>query len=327
MELIILDLDNASEEEFIDAIEKNNRLITTMQKNIDTMQSKASNKTDNNNEVVVPKEKENKIDKENKTNQEIKDEIDYYFSMIDSFPDSDELLSDLITSIPSRKNLNYNNLILGVKLELLREIKEFEELLGNQEEFTKSELQEFLDVINLNKKKIDLLSLIENQEMNEEETQEIENNFIFVPTSGGNIRIIDEISDMPVEYLDGFKGLFDSIKDGTFKNVKRFYSCNNKNAGMSEVRDNKIRIIFDRIARNDYALVTAFIKNSENDKGYLESINLKIKNYIEQRDKIKANLSNPEFKKIHTEYTEELYRILNKEEKQNTQYKKGRGVL
>lgn len=323
MEIITLDLNYTTEEQLIMAIEKNNRFITTLQKNIDSLQAKTTKTLDNQNALEKPISIEPTEPTSTEENLDFKDEVDYYFTMINSYTDSDELFSLIETSVPSKKNSNYHNIILGIKLQLLKEIKEYEELLGTQEHFTKSELDEFSDVIHLNKKKIDLLTGIENTNDIETEIETIENSFILVPTSGGNIRILDEISNMPIEFLDSFKGLFDSIKDGTFKNVKRFNSNNNRNSGMSEVKDYQVRVIFDRIGKHDYALITAFIKKCDNDKGYIESMNLKIKNYLDQKESLKTNLSNPEFRKMQEEYTEELYQLLSKEEVKIPIYIKG----
>lgn len=325
MEIAILDLDNVTEQELISAICKNNQTITILQKNINALESKSNLKKKD--ITVTPKKIYIEDKQKEDSRQDLKDEIDYYFSMVSSYTDSKDLLGNLLTSVPSRKNVNYSNIMLGIKLELLKEIKEFEELLGEEgEKLTKDDLQEFLDVINLNKKKIELLTSMENTNVVPEETAALENNLIFVPTNGGNIRVIDEILSMPIEFLESFKGLFDSVKEGTFKNVKRFSSINNKNSGMSEVRDYQVRLVFDRIGKNDYALVTAFIKKCDNDKGYMESMNLKIKNYETQKDKIKSNLSNPEFRRIHEEYTKELYRILDNDKYSASECKtKGRG--
>lgn len=323
MEIIILDLDSVTSEELVSAIENNNRTVSMLQKNIESLQTKTSkvlNKQDVK-EIPVSEEKEELIEIEEDTS--FADEVDYYFSMVNSLNKSEDLLDLLETSIPSKKNLNYSNLMLGIKLQLLKEIKEFEELLGTRENFTKIELEEFLDIINLNKEKIDLLTMIENTEDLDSEMDETKNNFVFVPTSGGNIRVLDEISNIPIEFLNGFKGLFDSIQDGTFKNVKRFNSNNSRNSGASQVKDYKIRVVFDRIGKHDYALITAFLKKSDKDKAYLEALNLKVKNYLDQKANIKTNLSNPEFRKMQEEYTEELYRVLSQEELKAPTYKKG----
>lgn len=322
-EIITLDLNFTTESQLIEAIEKNNRVITTLQKNIDSLQAKATKISEKQDALRMPLSVEKIEPTTIEGNLDFKDEVDYYFTMINSYTDSKELLNLIETSIPSKKNSNYNSIMLGIKLQLLKEIKEYEDLLGTQEPFTKSELQEFLDVINLNKKKIDLLTGMENANDIEIEEETIENSFIFVPTSGGNIRILDEMSNMPIEFLDSFKGLFDSIKDGTFKNVKRFNSNNNRNSGMSEVKDYQVRVIFDRIGKHDYALITAFIKKCDHDKGYIESMNLKIKNYLDQKEDLKTNLSNPEFRKMQDEYIKELYGLFSKEEAKTPTYKKG----
>ena len=122
---------------------------------------------------------------------------------------------------------------------------------------------------------------------------------------------------MDVDYLESFKGLFESITDGTFKNVKRFNS-NNKISGISEVKDFKTRVVFDRIGKYDYAIITAFTKKSNNDKGYLISLELKIKNYLNQKEKMISLLNNDDFRKENHLLEQELYNklsISNKEKK------------
>ena len=116
--------------------------------------------------------------------------------------------------------------------------------------------------------------------------------------------------------------MFDSIKDGSFKNVKRFSNTNNKNAGVSEVRDYKIRVVFDRISSHDYAIITAFIKKSDNDAGYLKSLISKVKNYDNIRAILKNNLNNPEFMNLQKEYENELYNILNQTSKSKQHVKR-----
>ena len=108
--------------------------------------------------------------------------------------------------------------------------------------------------------------------------------------------------------MPAFKKLFDSIKDGTFKNVKRYN--NNKNyltSSVAEVKDFKIRVVFDRISKNDYALITAFIKKSDNDRGYRNSLDLKIINYLKQKDRLKELINDDEYMKEQVLLEKELY--------------------
>ena len=95
---------------------------------------------------------------------------------------------------------------------------------------------------------------------------------------------------MSIEYMPLFKELFDSIINGTFKGLKGF---NNNNAlnGMREVRGNGVRVVFKRLTKKNYAIVTAFIKRSNKDTGYIDSLKSKVADFRLIRDKIKNNLN------------------------------------
>ena len=114
--------------------------------------------------------------------------------------------------------------------------------------------------------------------------------------------------------MDRFKGLFDSILDGSFKNIKRFNKSNNKNAGVVEVKDYQVRVVFDRIDEDKYAIISAFIKKCDNDKGYATQLEMKIRNYFIQKSLLKEQIKNPEYIKESRKYQEDLYSILTKKE-------------
>ena len=143
----------------------------------------------------------------------------------------------------------------------------------------------------------------------------------------GNIRVIDEIekiSKSSPEFCSEFLELFQSIQDGSFKRVKRFLN-NNKLVGISEVRGFKPRVVFDRIGKNDYAIITAFLKKCDNDRGYKDSLELKIQKYMSQRDNIVKRLNNPEYRALNEQYTNELFGKLgyNKEDSKSIEKRLG----
>lgn len=259
------------------------------------------------------------------TNESFINEVDYYSSLLNSITTYTNLEERVKTVLPSIKKSNYSNIILRLKLEILKNIKDINELIYEEKEnLEKDDLEDLKHEVILEKKKMDII----NNDMCKEESDDnisFTNNLIFVPTSGGNIRVLEEIEKIDSEYYEGFRGLFNSIKDGTFKNVKRFHSTNNKSSGVTEVKDYKIRVVFDRIGENDFALITAFVKKSDNDKGYIAPLELKIKNYMNQRDKIKENLDNPEFRTLNGQYCIELENILNgKIDDNNKSYRRER---
>ena len=154
----------------------------------------------------------------------------------------------------------------------MNEINEFIEL--EYDNLSEEELKEFRSEIKSEQTKLEILKSVLTKDEKQKEIEQIKNKLIFVPTSGGTPRILEEIEDIPVDYYEGFLGLFQSIIDGTFKGVERFASTNNTLAGISKVKDFKIRVAFDRIDKDKYAVITAFTKKSDNAKSYLEVQNI-----------------------------------------------------
>lgn len=243
--------------------------------------------------------------------EEFENEVEYYFSQLDSLSDLENIKENSSNILPSSKKPNFKKIILRLKLELIKNIKAINELINEERKnISKEDLEDFKYEILLEKTKIKILDNKLSNVENNIITEEVEdNNLIFIPTISGNIRVLEELEKIDQEYLEGFKVLFNSIKDGTLKNVKRF--VNNKTLNVSEVKGDKIRVIFDRIGKNDYAIITAIIKKCGNDRGYVSPIEGKIKNYENQKDNIKKCLENDDFREQNKKYEIELFNILN----------------
>lgn len=310
MEYTIVDLEKTTQLELSDAIEQNRKTAKLMRQEIDKLKQanksyELNKKEEKEEAILLIEEEKNKMDSDN----DFFNEVDYYFNFLDIINLSDNIKEEIRSILPSDKKTNYDNIIMSLKMGLLKNIKDIKDLLEEEKEaLSKEDLEEFKAEINLNQKKIDIITEIEKDNTTTSE-KSLKNNFFFVTTAGGNARVIDEINDMDVDYLESFKGLFESITDGTFKNVKRFNS-NNKISGISEVKDFKTRVVFDRIGKYDYAIITAFTKKSNNDKGYLISLELKIKNYLNQKEKMISLLNNDDFRKENHLLEQELYNKL-----------------
>ena len=318
MEYTIVDLEKTTQLELSDAIEQNRKTAKLMRQEINKLKQanksyELNKKEEKEEAILLIEEEKNKMDSDN----DFFNEVDYYFNFLDIINLSDNIKEEIRSILPSDKKTNYDNIIMCLKMGLLKNIKDIKDLLEEEKEaLSKEYLEEFKAEINLNQKKIYIITEIEKDNTTTSE-KSLKNNFFFVTTAGGNARVIDEINDMDVDYLESFKGLFESITDGTFKNVKRFNS-NNKISGISEVKDFKTRVVFDRIGKYDYAIITAFTKKSNNDKGYLISLELKIKNYLNQKEKMISLLNNDDFRKENHLLEQELYNklsISNKEKK------------
>lgn len=305
MEIQIADIKNLSVDEIIECMETNSSKISYMKKEIDKLEKiSVTKRTINTNEKITIVDAPRII-----IDKDFQEEVNYYLEDIMKIEDTSTLKEDLKSSLPSKNNYKYKNILLGIKAELLKEIKQIKDIL--EEEQDKESLIEFKEDIDLLNKKIKLIREIETTKELEEETDEkITNNLIFTATSSGNVRVLDEIEHIDSVYYEGFIGLINSIKDSTFKNVKRFTTINSANYGVSEVKDFKIRVVFDRIGPHDYVIISAFIKKSNNDKGYKNQLNHNVKSYKLQKEQLKNNLENAEFMTMQENIEKELFNKL-----------------
>lgn len=328
MEFIILDLDDEiSSEEIFEVISKNHNtsmLIDKEVKKLKELSSKSTKRVEDDNKTP---EKEMIYDEADEVNSELDDKVDYYNYLISSIDDCEDLQDQIESSLPNPNTGDYKTIVLRLKLKLLKSIKETADFISEcREEFDDEDLEEYKEEIRLCSKKLEILKSESNEEVNENKTS-TKNNFFFPVSSMGNIRVIDEIekiSKSSPEFCSEFLELFQSIQDGSFKRVKRFLN-NNKLVGISEVRGFKPRVVFDRIGKNDYAIITAFLKKCDNDRGYKDSLELKIQKYMSQRDNIVKKLNNPEYRALNEQYTNELFGKLgyNKEESKSIEKRLG----
>lgn len=319
--IVIKDLTDVTEEQLLEAIKQNANIASLCREKIRKMKAAAA-KT----KKVVPAPiienepaEQYEVIEEDKANFE--DEIEYYISGMKEI-NSDNIEDEIEDVLPVRKNPNYRTILYRLKLESLRNIREIEELFEETDET--EDLTIFKDEIILEQRKIAYIDKALSHQNSSEVTEEQEekNNIVFVPTSGGSIRVLDEMERIPQEYQAGFKELFDSIQDGTFKNIKKFKNNNALN-GIIEVKGFQVRVVFARLNKNTYALISAFIKKCDNDNGYVSVLKQKVADYRSISETLKKNLSNPEFMDQQREYTEELYRLLGEQDSKGTSYVKG----
>ena len=319
--IVIKDLTDVTEEKLLEAMKKNANTASLCREQIRKMKAAAA-KTKK--VVPIPNIEEYQTDSvtiEDEDKANFEDEIEYYISSMKEIT-ADNIDSEIEDVLPVRKNPNYRTILYRLKLEALRNIREIEELFEEADET--EDLTIFKDEVILEQRKISYIDKALTQQKSSGATQEQEekNNMVFVPTSGGSIRVLDEMERIPQEYQAGFKELFDSIQDGTFKGIKKFKNNNALN-GIIEVKGFQVRVVFARLNKNTYALITAFIKKCDNDNGYVSVLKQKVADYRTISEQLKKNLSNPEFMDQQREYKEELYRLLGEQDSKGTSYVKG----
>lgn len=240
------------------------------------------------------------------------DEMEYYINNLATINiDTPEITIKAL--LPSSKNKNATNILLRLKLECIKNMREINELLSEVDDIPVGDLISFKQELSIEEKKLEIinkrLSPAPKSKEELEETQQ--NKLIFVPTTGGNIRVLEELKSIPSEYYERFYGLFSSIKDGTFKNVKSFKRLNNNDPLFCEVKDTAIRVMFARIGPQEYAVITCFIKKTDNNKGYRNQLEQKMGDYKQIAPILIANLENEEFIAQNEQYEQMLWDTIN----------------
>ena len=304
-----VDISDLTEGELIEIIEDNTKTASFTREEIRKLKAAAKPKMTTPTIIVDNSKKEEQpvVDR-----SDFEDEVEYYYSQVREIK-PDNILEKLHLCVPKRTNKNYEKIILRLKLESLRNIREINEIIREYGSIEDPEdMKMFKDEIIFEQQKIayydQLLSPIK-EEVEETVEEETSNRMIFVPTNGGNIRILDEIDHIPDTFYESFVELFLSIKDGSFKNVKRFTN-NNQITGLCEVKNPQVRVVLARLDETTYAVITAFVKKTQRDKAYSDNLKNKAADYKAISEILKRNLSNPEFLELHQQYEDELFRKL-----------------
>lgn len=249
---------------------------------------------------------------------EFNDELSFY---LDNYKKLDDQFTyeDVISILPTKENYDYEDIINRLIAESYKEIKEINDLLLEDSTITKEELLEYKSLIDKEKKKISYIrkSTVEEKEIS---VKEHKNNIVLVPTIGGNIRVIDELEHIPSDYYESFLELINSIINGTFKKVKTFTS-NSQLTGISEVKAFKTRVVFSRLDKNTYAIITAFIKKTDTDRFYKDTLTRKVGHFKENETLLKNLVKDEKFMAENAKNVEDLFTLLNVKEN-SKEYKK-----
>ena len=234
-------------------------------------------------------------------------EYEYYYSEIKKIErDKSENEIDKIINenLPSLENPNYDKIINRIKSEILSEIIELNNLLLLSGDDIKLQ-EEIKEMINVEKFKFSIINKgIESKDIKKEK---INNNLVFLKTESDNTYCLRDLNGIKREYYKSFKDLLMSIKNGTFKNVKRLTTTNSKLNSISEVRGFKTRVIFDRIDSKTYIILMCAVKKSDFDLGYQNLLEGRCLKYRCFKNTIFEKKDEDEFIKENMKIEEQLF--------------------
>ena len=159
---------------------------------------------------------------------------------------------------------------------ILKAMNEYR-ILSKDESNSKEELDVIVKALVSEKRKMSYLLEIINHK-DEIKEKDNKNKLFLIPNSTGSVKILDDLRSEDASFYPAFLELINSIEDGSFKYVKRFKN-NNDLIGVCEVKGYQVRVVFVRIDKDTYGLITALVKKQDNDKNYRNFLRNRISEY------------------------------------------------
>ena len=201
-------------------------------------------------------------------------------------------------------------IINSILMYFIKECVEIEKFIA-KENLNKEEKNDFQEEIRSKQTLIHKIAEYRNQPIIEED-KKYNNNIIYLTSPSDNIYAQSDLKDISKEFYDSFLELLNSIIDGTFKNVKCFTN-HNKIGKLYEVKNFQTRIIFDRINKDTYVIISVFIKKTDKDLRYFEQIINRSSKYFSIKEILKEAAKNQIFIDKNKQITEEILGVLRRE--------------
>ena len=308
MEFKKIDSNNATKEELIAVLKENAQINKSMKDQIEKMKKDTVPSTVVVKEVpevvlVCPKGKEKKAD------SSFLRELDQYVLKFKALG-WNNALECMDSILPARSDYNYKSIVCRLMLEVSKEIKDINEIIaGEGDTLTSDDLEVCKEeVTTLN----GFMSKLQ-ERLTDEEVLEVsdiqENRLVFMTTNSGNFSMENDLKSIPQENYEEFLTLFKSIKDGSFKNSHGLEQSA-KLRGLFVVFDHQSRIAYQKLSDDIYLIVSMYIKKDTREKSSLTALEKRYANCKSQLDKIKSNILNDEFMKLHKDYELELFELL-----------------
>lgn len=215
----------------------------------------------------------------------------------------EEIINKLKSILGTSLTINITN---KIKLLLYKEFIIYNKmLLEATDDF---EIEEIRTVLASIKTKIDLLDDLEELEDEQEVEESItaNNNIFFLLSDNGNIVALESLrKHVPRDYYPAFKELIMALKEGKVKNIKRLTRY-----GILELKDFKIRVLFDRLKNGNYIIIDCFMKKVDTGVSYRNNLSNRASKYHDKKDFYLSEINKPEFIKKHEGYLAEVLNLL-----------------
>lgn len=298
------------EKELIEALKSNVRTAASVRKEISKLKNAILSDSE-----TLEENKEQCIICDDSDEEDEDLEYEYYYEPIKaiSMDENIEGIKEIIEeSLPSKNNSNYFNIVNRIKAEIFKEILVYSSMLDETSDL--EFIEEVKSCINFEKLKLSLVKTCENSKKIES-ADETKNNIVFFNKNSDRTYAMDDIKNINSEYYESFLELLESIEDGSFKNIRRLTTANNKINSISEVKGFKTRVIFDKVGNNTFVILQLAVKKSDFDKGYRESLTNRISIYRCFKPSIVEDVKNDKYLEENASILKEIKNKLSQNKK------------
>lgn len=261
------------------------------------------------NNKKIPDMKQREISLANKKITPLQLDVSFYLQEIRSC----SKLQDIETILPSKNKDNYSSIMYMVLVKMYEEAIDIKRMLFQENDFSdKDTINFFKNALEQIMFKIVFIKQLMKQEVTIVEPEKTINELVFLKTNYGNVCALSDLKDIPSCYYEDFYELLESICTGTFTNFKKFIN-NDYLKGLSEVRGEGTRIIFDRVGNNIYLIIYMFVKKTDRNASYQASLQNRNELYKSNEEEIKNLVNtNEEYLEENRILKEKIYRTLTK---------------
>mgnify|MGYP004506313789 CR=1 FL=1 len=163
MEFIMIDLnEKRTPEELFQVISENHQTSLLMDREIRKLKG-LTNKNPKKEVINEDSPAEKLTNSEEKIDIDLKEKVDYYYHLISSIDEADDMEAQIRMNLPSPKTKDYESIVLRLKLELLKKIKDTVEFVKEAKDiFEEEDLEEYKEEIKLYQKKLEILKKTDN---------------------------------------------------------------------------------------------------------------------------------------------------------------------
>lgn len=226
--------------------------------------------------------------------------------------------------MPSPTLLRYVDIINQILLKILKEAKDIQDILQEDLDIDKITREEFLTELKILQEKSHHIQTIYQEQLATNTTEDknidiVNNEIVYLTTSSNNIYALSDLKDISPEYYYLFQKIFDSIIDGTFLGFKSFPMHGKYQKYVFEVRENRTRIVFDRLKNSIFVIIAIFVKKTNNphDTAYRTNLDNRSDIYFYQREHLLKMIEDETFLKKSEEITQKIRKKLITEARTN----------